>query len=206
MKNLIVLLLSTFFTSGFLFSQNLSYGITIGSLYDRIDNVDGVRGFATTSVNSSPGLTLSWSIGVFGEYKLNENLGIKTDVTINNKTLKYLDYGVIYTDIEANFIDICPSLKVDFGKVYQKGFFMFIGPRLSVLTKFDSGDEVIDQNFKKSNIGMQLGAGYRIFKHIDLQAKLDVGINPFYDSNDTECKFYGGLLSAQFDIESMLNN
>jgi opacity protein-like surface antigen len=186
----LIILFSTFSKA-----QNLSYGVLIGGNFYQSNNNGSSNQFA------SDGNPFALNLGGYLEYNFNENIGIKTEVTFNKKELKYEDS----IDFGLNFIDISPNFKYDFGNEYRKGFYMLIGPRFSFLTKTEVEGSETDDILNKTNIGLQLGLGQRIFKFIDIQGKFDYGITPFFENGNNKSKFFGTYISLNVDLEKMIN-
>ena len=176
-------------------AQNLSYGALVGGNFYHSNNDNSQNQFI------SDGNTFAINLGGYLEYNFNENIGIKTELTINKKELSYENSA----NFKLNFIEISPNLKYDFGNEYRKGFYMLIGPRLSFLTKAEVEGSDATDIFKKTNIGLQLGLGQRIFKFIDVQGKFDYGVTPFFEKDDNKSKFFGAYISLNVDLEKLLN-
>lgn len=194
MKKTTFTLLFIVFTS-FLQAQNLSYGALIGGNFYQSNNDNSTNQFGS---DSNP---FALNLGGYAEYNFTNSIGIKTAVTLNKKELSYEDIA----DFKLNYIDIAPSFKYDFGSEYRKGFYMLIGPRISFLTSAKSDGNDASDLFNKTNIGLQLGLGQRIFKFIDIEGKFDYGITPFFENEDNTSKFFGAYISLNFDVEKLLN-
>ena len=161
-------------------AQKLSYGALIGGNFYQSNNDSSSNQFLS---DANP---FAINLGGYLEYNFNENIGVKTDLTFNKKELSYENS----TNFKLNFIDISPNLKYDFGNEYRKGFYMLIGPRFSFLTNAEVEGEDASDIFNKTNIGLQLGLGQRIFNYIDIQGKFDYGITPFFENENNKSKFF----------------
>jgi opacity protein-like surface antigen len=176
-------------------AQNLSYGALIGGNFYQSNNDSSSNQFLS---DANP---FAINLGGYLEYNFNENIGVKTDLTFNKKELSYENS----TNFKLNFIDISPNLKYDFGNEYRKGFYMLIGPRFSFLTKAEVDGTDASDIFNKTNIGLQLGLGQRIFNYIDIQGKFDYGITPFFENDNNKSKFFGAYISLNVDLEKIIN-
>lgn len=178
-------------------AQNeLSYGVLVGGNYYQSANSGG-NGFDSSDDYFSPNL------GGYLEYNFSNNMGLKTEITYHKKNIVYYMTG---SKIQMSFIEISPNFKYDFGQEYRKGFYLIVGPKLSLITKATSGSEDVKDTFETSRIGAQLGIGQRIAKYIDIQAKFDYELTPFIKVDNTNSsRFFGVNLSVNIDLQRMIN-
>lgn len=177
-------------------AQDLSYGVLVG-----ITTYDSNNNNSQSNFSSSPKQTVL-NLGGYIDYKFTNNIGLKTDLTFNQKELTLINNSV---NSKLNFIEISPNLKYDFGDEYRQGLYMLLGPRISFLT--NATTEGVDSSglFNSTNIGLQLGIGYRIFKFIDLEGKFDYGVTPFFENENDKSKFFGAYVTLNIDLERILN-
>lgn len=177
-------------------AQDLSYGVLVG-----ITTYDSNNNNSQSNFSSSPKQTVL-NLGGYIDYKFTNNIGLKTDLTFNQKELTLINNSV---NSKLNFIEISPNLKYDFGDEYRQGLYMLLGPRISFLT--NAKTEGVDSSglFNSTNIGLQLGIGYRIFKFIDLEGKFDYGVTPFFENENDKSKFFGAYVTLNIDLERILN-
>lgn len=193
-KTYLIILISTL--THFTYSQDISYGVLLGGNFYQSDNNNGGNQLVTENNKFISTLNL----GVYFEYGINDNIGIKSELTLNKKKVIYHKFDI---DFEFEFIEFSPSFKYDFGVDYKKGFYMTLGPRFSLIskTKYDYEDV-----FEKLNIGIQLGLGHRLMRFIDFQAKIDYGITPYFKlDNGNKSKFFGAYLSLFIDLSELIN-
>lgn len=153
------------------------------------------------------------NLGAYAEYNFTKNIGIKTEVAFNNKNLllkqRRIEGFVLNRDCKISFFEISPSFKYDFGQEYRKGIYMLLGPKFSFLTKATIEGVDAKETFNKTNVGVQLGFGYRLFEYVDIQMKLDGEITPFFEAknndNDTS-NFLGTYVSLNVDLERFINS
>ena len=196
-----IALLSLFIITNILQAQKVSYGIILG--------IQGYGSIENTSVyHFDADKSFIPNYGGYLEYGFNNNIGVKAEVNFNTKNIIYTpllynpnEIGYPYT---LNIIEFCPSVKFDFGKEYQKGFYMLLGPKFSFITKSknDKGNDA-DDIFETKNKGIQLGLGTRIGKFIDFETKLDYEITPFFKVPNTDRKsnFAGVYILFNLDLE-----
>lgn len=183
--------------STFVFAQDFSYGVMLGANIYQSDNNNGENQLITENNE----LVATTNLGAYIEYGFNNNMGVKLEASFNKKEVTRKHANVMYT---FNFLELSPSFKYDFGNTYQQGFYMTIGPRISVLTKSESSINN-EEPIKNVHLGAQLGLGHRVFKFIDLEGKFDYGLTPYFElNNGDKSKFFGVYLSALIDIQSLL--
>jgi hypothetical protein len=172
--------------------QEFSYGVELGNSFYTIGNNNGTTTFETEDKVSS------FVIGGYSEYNFTENIGIKVNVLFSKKEFIYFPNKQIFT---MNFVDIAPNFKYDFGETYRDGFYMLIGPKISLITNAKSEGEDVKDSFETFNLGAQLGFGWRIFKFVDIQTKLDYELTPFFKlNNGNKSNFFGAVISANIDL------
>ncbi len=197
MKKLL-LLFTIFLTSTASAQHEFSYGVVIGNSFYTIGNNNGTTTFETEDKVSS------FVIGGYSEYNFTENIGIKVDVLFSKKEFIYFPNKQIFT---MNFVDIAPNFKYDFGETYRDGFYMLIGPKISLITNAKSEGEDVKDSFETFNLGAQLGFGWRIFKFVDIQTKLDYELTPFFKlNNGNKSNFFGAVISANIDLAKAFLN
>lgn len=168
MKKLLTITL--LFTLSLVNAQEFSYGVVLGNSFYAIANNNGRN---TMEIDDNNILT----IGGYGEYNFTEKIGIKTDILYTKNSFFYYPTKQPF---EMNVVSVAPNFKYDFGEEYREGFYMLLGPKLSFITSVESEGEDVKDSFETFNFGAQLGFGYRVFKYIDLQTKLEYDISPFF--------------------------
>lgn len=186
-----------FFTIGLVNAQEFSYGVVLGNSFYTIANNNGTDGMMTDDYSTI-------TFGGYGEFNFTEKIGIKTDILFSKNTFTYYPTKQPF---EMNMVSVAPNLKYDFGDVYREGFYMLIGPKLSIITGVESDGEDVKDSFETFNFGAQLGFGYRVFKYVDLQTKLEYDISPFFKlDNGHKSNFFGAVVSANIDLAKIFSN
>ncbi|MFC4738539.1 porin family protein [Flavobacterium ponti] len=191
-----------FLASNLIKAQNISYGPVIGYALYEIGNNNGRYHFVTDKNKTV-------NFGAYLEYQFTDNLGLKTELIFNKKEAYYESSSFTFPQDKFNFsfVEINPNLKYDFGQEYRKGFYMLLGPKISFLTKITLENEDVKDDFETFIYGGQLGFGYRIFKFIDLQTKIEYDIAPFIKfDNDRKSQFFGANISLNLDLEQLINS
>ncbi|RZK11196.1 MAG: PorT family protein [Flavobacterium sp.] len=204
MKKLLLLLFGL--TANKTISQTLSYGVLLGVNVSASASKDGdsfLNDSGATFTNS--GNYVVPSFGAYAEYNFTERWGLKTEVLLHKATLEanYNPEG----QLKMNILEISPNVKFDFGNEYRKGAYLVFGPRITLLNKISYEGSEADQDFTKTLIGLQLGAGTRILDYFDLQFKLNYDFTPFYENptNTNSDFFLGANLHLGIDIERLLH-
>ena len=184
----VVIICFIFFASNLIKAQNISYGPIIGYAFYEIGNNNGRYHFVTDKNNTV-------NFGAYLEYQFTDNLGLKTEIIINKKEAYFKSSSSFLTSEDKfnfSFFEINPNLKYDFGQEYRKGFYMLLD---------------VKDDFETFIYGAQLGFGYRIFKFIDLQTKIEYDIAPFVKfDNDRKSQFFGANISLNLDLERLINS
>lgn len=183
-------------------AQNkLSYGVVFGSnFYDSANN-NGTYSFSSTTYGGS-----DFNYGGYLEYNFTNNIGLKTEITLINRQLSFREFsGSNLTDFDFSYFEVAPSFKYDFGQEYRKGFYLLLGPKISVMTKGDVDGEDFKDVFNTTNVGAQFGLGQRVFKYVDIEAKLDYEITPFFKRERYKSTIFGAYLSLTVDLERIIN-
>lgn len=195
MKKLLILTLLFIIT--IVNAQEFSYGVVLGNSFYSIANNNGTNAMTTNDYSTI-------TFGGYGEYNFTDNIGFKTDVLFVRNSFLYYPTKQPF---EMNIVSIGPNLKYDFGEEYRKGFYMLIGPKLSFITSVESEGEDVKDSFETFNFGAQLGFGYRVFKYVDLQTKLEYDISPFFKlENGNKSNFFGAVVSANIDLAKLFSN
>lgn len=203
MKKNYLFLLLFIVTQTPLLAQKFSYGVVLGANY--FNEITRASGPQNASFDSGHGEFVVPDLGVYGEWQLGRNLGVKMSVTHNRKGLDW-SYNGNHTHYKLTYIDINPNLKWDFGSEYRKGFYLLLGPRVAVLQKAEEGKVAVNHVFEQSYLAVDFGFGQRIAKIFELEAKVDYGITPFYKLHGSEPnKMIGGYMSLNVDVERIIH-
>lgn len=197
MKKLVYLLLLITVS---LNAQELSYGLLVGSNFYNSNNNNNNYNFSDNGGSS-------FNYGGYLEYNFSQNIGIKTEITFVNRQLSYIEpnTGSESIDFDFSYFELAPSFKYDFGQEYRKGFYLLLGPKISLMTKADQDGQDAKDLFETTNFGAQFGIGNRVFKYVDIEAKLDYELAPFFKVDSSKSSIFGAYLSLTIDLEKILN-
>lgn len=202
--NKIIITLSLLLCTTLTKAQEFSYGVILGGdLYLSANN-----SYRSRFENAEGSLVANY--GVYLEYGINKNIGIKTELYFNNKVVNFEQFiegiGLVRaaSNHKLSFFEIAPNLKFDFGQEYRKGFYMLFGPKFSFMTAatYEGADAI--NLFNKSRVGLQLGVGTRIKKIIDFEIKLDGENTPFFEVEDRASNFINVYFTVGVDLERLI--
>jgi hypothetical protein len=183
----------------FSYSQNTSYGLALNTSYYDIENSKGI-------IYDGALAEVPFGIGAFFDYNFKNNLGFKTILTFNTATESYRQIGGNQFRIKQNNLSLTPHFKFDTNGEYNKGFYLFAGPRLTfVLNEKDVRQNAPSSNFYKStNFGIQLGFGLQFLNLFKFEVFGDYGLsNPL--SIEIDSQTAGIIGNILIDIDSLLN-
>ena len=201
-KLLFLICIFTFLNSK---AQDISYGVIIGAnFYNDQRSNSGDTDFFFDSGN---GDFIVPNLGVYFEYGVNQNMGVKLEVTANKKSFEKgfsnSNLGEIY---DLSFMDINPNFKYDFGKEYRQGFYMLFGPKIALLTKAEFEGNNVKSDFESMHLGLELGVGQRFLQFVEVACKIDYGLTPFFKAEGSKSsKLFGVYLSLILDLERIVN-
>jgi hypothetical protein len=184
------------------FSQDFNYGLLIGgNVYDIEIEGPISGGTANSDIN----------LGLFGEYIMNENFGLKL-YGIYNSTNEASSYdipnaGRVFDKVRLKTLQVHLLTKFDVDKAYHKGFYLTGGFRLtSILDKNASNEqELLEGFYKKSNLGILLGFGVNFTKTLSIELLADRNLTNTLDSENNTAKNYGFYLNLLFDISTLIS-
>lgn len=184
-------------------AQNLSYGTLLGfNAYDV--EIDGpmVAGAGYSGLN----------IGGFIDYQLNNSFGVRGNLIYNS--VKEDNYyilngnqvaGYLFDEAEIKSLQIHTLLRYDVNKVYNKGFYLIGGFRITNIldAKFDG--EKNEDFYKKVNFGGMLGFGVNFAKHFGIELIPEVNLTNTLESEDNKAKNFGAFINLTVNLESIIN-
>lgn len=178
-------------------AQEFSYGVLLGT--DLYVPWNTYLDYGFTS-----GGPVTFNYGGYVEYNFNKKLGIKTEVGFNSKTIKTFKNEEKFN---MSFFEIAPSLKLDFGQEYRKGFYLLLGPKFSTITSATYEGEDATDLFKKSTTALQFGLGTRVRKIVDVEFKLDSDLTPFFETVQNRKSYFANFyFTIGVDLERLINN
>ena len=192
-----LLTFSLFFIISLANAQELSYGLVLGNSFYTIANNNGTNGMTTDDYSTI-------TFGGYGEYNFTNKIGVKADILFAKNSFAYYPTKQPF---DMNIVSVAPNFKYDFGEEYREGFYMLVGPKISFITSVESEGEDVKDSFETFNFGAQLGFGYRVFKYIDLQTKLEYDISPFFKlENGNKSNFFGVVVSSDVDLAKLFSH
>lgn len=184
------------------FSQNFHYGLLIGgNLYDI--EIDGPISGGTANSNVN--------LGLFGEYILNESFGLKLygiyNTTYEDQSYDVPKFGRVFDKVTLKTFQVHLLTKFDINKDYNKGFYLSGGFRLtSILDKKASKDHMLlDDFYKKSNLGVLLGFGVDFHNSLSIELLADRNLTNTLNNENNTAENYGVYLNLLFDISNLIS-
>ncbi|NMH28593.1 outer membrane beta-barrel protein [Flavobacterium silvaticum] len=179
-------------------AQKLSYGIVIGgNLYNDQSSNSGPNEVFFDSGNDK---FITPVFGLYGEYQLVKHMGVKIEGIIHGQEfIKGFSNRDLDEKYKFTFVDINPSFKYDFGE-YRSGFYLQLGPKVAFMTKAELEGNDVKNQFKAVHLGGVFGFGWRVLKYVDIQAKADAGLSPFYKDDHSSCKIFNLYLTLNVDV------
>ena len=182
------------------YAQGLSYGILFGENSYTIKTEGGAI--------KSARIGYSINIGGFVDYQFSERFGVKGNLFYAAAVEDNYNFKGPSSpfDLEPSTIQFIPHLKFDVSKVYNKGFYLLAGPRVSFLVneKDDDGNE-IEGFYNSTHFGAQFGIGVNLLKHFALELVGDVSLTDVLEIS-TKGTYQGAYANLNINLESLLNN
>lgn len=190
------------FSSFLIKAQDVSYGVLLGSSgYD-----NDIKGY----LEAGGGYDVL-HFGVYIDRQISKKIGLKTNLIYgkNKDTRYYINAPKSYTildDIKYSKIDFQPHIKYNFKNQYGKGFYMLLGPRLSLVfnVENENGDKIEDF-YKSTRFGGQLGFGTSLSKYLSLEFIGDYGFSNFLENKIDKGTTLGGNLNLIINLETLIN-
>ncbi len=180
MKRSIGLIFIVFLFSAFSASAQISFGVKGGVNISRVH-------FSTDVINSD-NLT-GFQIGPMAEFTV-PLLGIGMDAAIlySQKGLEYKSESY-----KTDYLDVPVNLKWKFGLPIVKGFFT-AGPYASFRIGGDKIWNVINNQLKAKSfgVGLNVGAGVEVVKHLQVGLNYDLGLTNNYGSTSESTESISG--------------
>lgn len=142
--------------------------------------------------------------GAYGEYQIGSHTGAKLEAIFHNQEfVKGRSNASLHELHQFSFVDFNTSFKYDFGE-YRKGFYLQVGPKVAFMTKAELEGKDVKSEYKAVHLGATFGFGTRVLKYVDLQAKADYGLTPFFKDQYSSCKIFNVYVTAQVDIARII--
>lgn len=199
MKSRLSLILVSCFLVGYVYGQRFSASVILGSNFAQIDG-DDFAGFDKLGI----------SAGLLTSYELKKNRKINIELLYNqtgsNSSLRLGSTPGVET-IHLNYIDIPVLFRLydweiedRYYKVYVEGGLKF--GRL-VSTKLESSFfEGFQDDFSKTSLGFELGAGYKFTKRLAFTGRYTRDINSLYKNEVIlQRSLFGYFLTFRFEYK-----
>ena len=177
--------------------EKISYGVSLGT------NVYSMFTERNTTFNSNGTFSIpeyaGLHIGVYGNYQLNNQFGIVTDLAYDKRTID------IDPRTNLGFISISPKLKFDVNSSYNQGFYLKSGLRYSILINAETTNGLdVKEAYKNGLFSINFGIGTNFANVLGLEMILDYSLTDAFDA-DVKSKLFGVYALLTVDIEKLIN-
>ncbi|QQX76083.1 MULTISPECIES: porin family protein [Aequorivita] len=149
-------------------------------------NVASIGGDDTFGIGSF-GSRTGFHVGALVEIPINEKFSVQPELLYSAKGSNY-DFSSGDTDIKLDYIDVPILAKYHI----IQGLSAELGPVIGVLVKADAdnGDETEDikEFYKSTDIGIGIGASYRLPMGVFFSLRYNKGLTDINDNPDTNAK------------------
>jgi hypothetical protein len=149
--------------------------------------------------NSSVPEYAGLSLGVYGDYQLNNYFGIVADLALDNRTFD------IIPRTKLSYVSLSPKIKFDVNGSYNQGFYIKSGFRYSILTSAEttSGTDVKDA-FNNSAFSLNFGIGTNFSNFLGLEIIVDHSLTNAVEAN-IKSKMLGAYALVTIDLQKLIN-
>jgi hypothetical protein len=198
----IILFVTLFVGINYTNAQNLNYGVLVGI------NAYGIE--TNSNLTNASGFD-GKNIGGFVDYQLNTHFGIRGNLVYNwvkeNSYRLRTDKAPIIISNESviKSVQFHALLKYDVNKVYNKGFYLIGGFRMTNIidAKIDNQE---DNNFyKRTNFAAMLGFGVNFAKHFGLELIPEINLTNTINFDEYKTKNSGAYLNFTVNLATIIN-
>ena len=189
-------------------AQDFTYGFLIGAnAYDGDISGEEISGGDGYSAFGKEGFPLN--IGFYGNYKLNDFLGVKANLFYkgNYKSIRFdnvnNDYGQYVSSIQFQ-----PLLVFDVNKEYNKGFYLVGGLGVDVKLNektITTGFAFEEDVYKTTSIDALFGFGFTFSNLIGMEFIGNYGLSNSIALSGYETSTAGAYVNLYFNIASLIN-
>ncbi|TXK75811.1 outer membrane beta-barrel protein [Mesonia sp. K4-1] len=207
MKQFLVIIIFAFSTLA-VSAQDFTYGFLVGAnAYDGDISGEAISGGDGYSAFGKDGFPLN--IGVFGNYQLNQSIGVKANLFYkgNYKSIRFdnvdNDYGQYVSSIQFQ-----PLLVFDINKEYNKGFYLVggLGVDFKLKEKTITTDFAFDEDvYKTTSLDALFGFGFTFSKSIGMEFIGNYGLSNSIALSGYETSTAGAYVNLYFNLTPLIN-
>lgn len=150
---------------------------------------------STEEVNSAAGP----NVGAFVDYNAIKNYGLLFRLGYHKKKVAFEQ------QVQLNYLDLGLLLKIDLDNKYGKGFYVFGGPKIALLTTAKINDVEVEEGINNTQFGLMAGVGVHLNKFLELDLFLDVDTASVLSLPAQQVKVIGFGFNIKIEMNAMLN-
>jgi hypothetical protein len=181
-----------------IFSQNITYGVELGTSVSTILELNPLnKSYATTPKGNGI------YFGGFINYMIAEKIGVYGSLAYDNRKSNFSIDENNDLIINHNYLTVNPSVKFSLSKTYNRGFYLRPGFRYSFFLSASNKDDQIEiiNNFSGVFAG-NLAFGFDINDYVGLELLLDYSLNDIL--KDSSSKQLSGIFKANINLQKIL--
>lgn len=198
MKKILLAVLIVFSLNS-LYSQDLTYGVDLGTSVSTIFELNPInKGQAT----APEGIGIYF--GGFVNYKIGNKIGVFGSIAYDNRESNFSVNPNNSLIINHNYLTINPSVKFSLSETYNTGFYLRPGVKYSLFLSAsdkESQFEII-KNFN-GLFAANIAFGYDLNNYLGIELYFDYSLNDIL--NDSPTKLLTGMFRVNINLESILN-
>lgn len=173
-------------------AQQVRFGIFGGfAKYD----TPSYEAVTTETVNSAT----ATNAGAFVDYNVLNNYGVVFRLAYTTKKIAFEEQ----TDLQ--YIDMGLLLKMDLDNTYAKGFYIFGGPKIGLLTTANIDGVEIEDGINNTQLGIIAGAGVHLNKFLEIDLFLDADTASVLSQPNQQVNVIGFGFNIKLEMNAMLN-
>jgi hypothetical protein len=137
--------------------------------------------------------------GAFVDYNVINNYGVVFRLGYDIKKI------ALEEQTDLVYIDLGLLLKMDLDNTYAKGFYIFGGPRIAMLTSAKIKDVEIEEGINNTQIGVIAGVGVHLNKFLEIDLFLDADTASVLSQPNQQVKVIGFGFNIKLEMNAMLN-
>lgn len=149
----------------------------------------------TEEINSAT----ATNAGAFVDYNVLKNYGVVFRLAYTTKKIAFEEQ----TDLQ--YVDLGLLLKMDLDNTYAKGVYIFMGPKIGLLTTANIDGVEIEDGVNNTQLGIIAGAGVHLNKFLELDLFMDTDMASVFSRQGQQVKVLGFGLNLKLEMNAMLN-
>lgn len=139
------------------------------------------------------------NVGAFVDYNAYKNYGMVFRLGYHTKKI------ALEEQVQLNYLDLGLLLKMDLDSKYGKGFYVFGGPKIALLTTAQIKDVEVEEGINNTQFGLMAGIGVHLNKFLELDLFLDADMASVLSMPVQQVKVIGFGFNIKIEMNAMLN-